>query len=571
MDFLSQYENLQVVTEGETRTFRARRASDQRPVLLHQLNSNPQSGRQVHLLAMLLRHSSSLRPGSQSPILGIEEQGGSVWVITEDRPEMASLLDWMERQAPAKSGSNPLAKPSEIEPGGSPARAEPSAAQPGSLEEKTVLFATRLASADSLPVVDVDATLFTGVGHRRDAAASETSNAASEATRAFPAIKLPSAPPDDPAPRDQGSTLMLHTPAPPAGKAEDRTRAISLPQAPAGDATVFMQPPAASQEKPPSPLHEPVAETPVSESETSGEFTMLFRKPPAALAGEQKPRFMGFTAPTPEKARFIESSGEGAPLPDLNPIAPPGHGDVLKPSGSFTFQPPAANEADKTQAFVLPSFPSGNTEETWPPSQPAQPGEFTQVFQRPPASSRPEAEERQEPGAFTRIFQIPVGSDLLSAPESQAIFSAPAAPPAIQPGPASLGDSAYADNAAHAVDAANAISPAAPPAAPAGGSPKLPAMPAFKAPAMPSVKPPAIPAIPSGGGAKPPAPALAIPKVSVPKAPAIAAPKMPAMPKASKLEKPAAGAGPSILPLLLVFGGIVLVAVLVVLFFATKH
>lgn len=571
MDFLSQYENLQVVAEGETKAFRARRVSDQRAVLLHQLNSNPRSGRQVHLLAMLLRHSASLRPGSTSPILGIEEQGDSVWVITEDRPEMANLLDWMDRQAPAKSDSSP--SPSETVAGNA-GRIEPSTALAGGLEEKTVLFATRLAAADSSPVVDVDATMFTGAVHQGgDASAPEAANSASEATRAFPAVKLPSPPVNEAKPQD--STAMFQTPAPAVSGPEERTRAIPAPPLPSSEATVFLQAPPAGSGKLSSPPQERAVDPPMNETEASGEFTMLFRKPPAALASEQKPRFMGFTAPTtPEKARFIESAGDSAPLPDLSPIVPPGQGEALKPSGSFTFRPPAASEADKTQAFELPSFPSAPADETWPPTQSNQPGEFTQVFQRPPASSRPEA-ERQEPGAFTRIFQIPVGSDLLSAPESQVIFSSPAVPPAVQSDLADLANSANLTSPVGPVDAGVPVSPAAPPpAVPMGGTPKVPAMPAFKAPVIPSVKPPVIPAIPplhAGGGGKAPVAVPAIPKVSAPRAPALAAPKMPALPKAPKLEKPAAGAGPSILPLVLIFGGIVLVAVLVVLFFVTKH
>lgn len=351
---------------------------------------------------------------------------------------------------------------------------------------------------------------------------------------------------------------MFQAPASAANRPEDRTRAIPTPPSPSSEATVFMQSPASGSERFSSPPPQQPLETPVEPSETAGEFTMLFRKPPAALAGEQKPRFMGFTAPTPEKARFIESAGDSAPLPDLGPIAPPGQGEALKPSGSFTFRPPAASEPDKTQAFELPSFPSTPAEETWPPLEQNQPGEFTQVFQRPPASARPEA-DRQEPGAFTRIFQIPVGSDLLSAPESQGIFSGAAAPPAISSGAA---DPIVAPPIAEA------------PRVVAESAPKAPVMPAFKAPAIPSVKAPAIPAIPplhAGGGGKAPVAVPAIPKVSAPKAPALATPKMPAMPKAPKLETPAAGAGPSILPLVLIFGGIVLVAVLVVLFFVTKH
>ncbi|MGH9377303.1 MAG: hypothetical protein ACRD1I_00760 [Terriglobia bacterium] len=589
MDFLSQYENLQLAAEGETKTFRARQAATQRPVLLHQLSSNPRSGRQLHLLALVLRYTSNLRPGSPSPILGIEEQGDSVWVITEDRPELANLWDWMEREAPGREASGKAA------PGGAPAASgmvpagstsSESLPAPAGLDEKTVLFATRLAAADSSPVVDIDATVFAPSGpphtHTQEGSqppsrsAQKPAPAAGDVTRFFSAlpesesgdqktaVTTPAASANHTSSEKNDSTLTLQKPEglPSAGP-DDRTRMISSPvaSAPPGNfTTIFKTPTAGGSTAQPAPP-QPPSENAVDLAEPPGDFTMLFRKPPgSSVAGEQKPRFMGFTAPTPEKSKFIETTQiEAAPSPAApEPVAPP-QPPALQQSGSFTmvFGSPAESEGDKTQGFSgLPDFP-GPSEEG--PTTASQTGEFTQVFQRPPASSfrSVESQEKQEPGAFTRIFQIPVGSDLLTAAESQTIFSHP---------PASNTAPSWQTDAAEKSAAMLEAPPDSPPA-PAGGLLGIPATP---------FKPPAIPA---GGGLKPPAmpsiPKPSIRRVAAPKAPPLAPPKIPAAaPKAPKLpglEKAVGKPGPSIVPLILIFGGIVLVAALIVLFFVTRH
>lgn len=552
MDFLSQYENLELITGGDTKTFRAWQKSSRRPVLLHQLSSNPKSGRQLHLLAMLLRHSSMRPSSAPNPILGIEEEGDSVWVITEDVPEMTSLTAWMERADAAKSTeARPAADPApDMGKTAALTAPVPGAAGPAaSLDGKTVLFATRLAAADSSPIVDVDATMFTAPAVRESEPPSQ--KLTGDETRSFPApLTAP--------PTEAESTLILKKPA--SGLAAippDAARVMpSPPLAPpsAGESTAVFQTPAAAQPSF-SPPSQPAAERPFDPSEAPGEFTMLFRKPPAAMAeGEQKPRFMGFTAPGQEKARFIEAADASSARPLLDEPAP--SSNVLQPAGNFVFRPPETGAPEPTKFFELPDFPSA------PGGEPSasQPGEFTQVFQRPPASS--ETHETQEPGAFTRIFQIPVGSDLLSEAESNTIFSRPAAPASP---PAEPQFSAPAPPELKAGPA-----PAATPATPAVPSFKPPAVPsigALKSPAIPGIPPLPKAPVPAGGGK---APGLAIPKIpATPKMPA--APKLPKVPGAATAEKAAGAAGPSALPLILIFGGIVLVAVLTVLFFLTRR
>lgn len=574
MDFLSQYENLQIVAEGETKTFRARQVAAQRTVLLHQLSSNPRSGRQLHLLALLLRYSSNLRPGSPSPILGIEEQGDSVWVITEDRPEMASLWDWMEREAPGKGASKSSSDPSGVIPSNL-ARPNPPVTPSSGLDEKTVIFATRLAAADSSPVVDLDATMLTASvppSQEKAPPVPKAVGGGGDVTHAFPAVSEPglqnalvtqsSTPIGNKSPSGGDSTLILHKPEDsPTASHDDRTRVIPSPASSASSFKTSPSGPSSGEEASFAPQQP--APLPSDSPEAPGEFTMIFRKSSSSSAeGEQKPRFMGFTAPTQDKARFIESTTQiEAPRAssDRNPPAPPSPESILQPSGSFVFRSPEMSEPANTKFFELPDFPSAPAED---PTPSAQPGEFTQVFQRPPASSTLEPPEKQEPGAFTRIFQIPVGSDLLAAAESQTIFSRPAAPAA----PPAWQEVAEKPAAMPSVEA-----PLNPSPAPVAGLPKIPAMP---------FKPPAIPAIPSGGGLKPPA-IPPIPKAPVPagggKAPGLGIPKVPAAPKlpnvpgAAAAEKAAGATSPSALPLILIFGGIVLVAVLTVLFFVTRH
>lgn len=519
MDFPSQYERPELVFEGETKAFRARETATQRQVLLHQLSSNPRSGRQLHLLAQALRYTSAPRAEGRSAILGIEEQGDFIWVITDDAPDLLNLWKWMERQSPKTSVPQVApAPPPQSQAGPEASSPTPIGGNaPATLEEKTAIFATRLGSSGALPLVDLEPP------------------SAEERTQMF-------------------------TPHPLAS--------------PAGDVTAVIEKPAAPPSEAPQAPSQPAALSGLDPSAKPGEFTMLFRKPPGAtMSGEQKPRFMGYTAPAQQTTKVIDTSRTtlGQPsradaeartvqMPAPAPPASAAPSPEASLSGGFTAifeKPEPATIKPDLEASGFTAV-HGSLDDR----NALTPGEFTQVFDTRPPSSRggTDAGASDEPGAFTRIFQIPVGSDLLTAAEPETVRTvSPAAiqPPAWQPG---------ASAAMPTPPAAQPGPPAASPsAAEGGGSPleiKIPAAP--KIPRVPQM--PQTPKLPVGGGAGGAAPK--IPKFTPPNLPSVAAPKIPKVPG---IEKAEGLPGPSIVPLVLVFGGIVLVAVLLVLFFVTKH
>lgn len=514
MDFPSQYERLELVFEGETKAFRARESATQRQVLLHQLSSNPRSGRQLHLLAQALRYTSTPRREGRSAILGIEEQGEFIWVVTDDAPDLLNLWEWMEAHSPKTSV--PQAPRDSSARSQAVAEAQPPTPTSGdaapTIEEKTAIFATRLGSAGALPLVDLEPP------------------SAEEHTQIF--TQHPSAPS-------------------------------------AGEVTAIFETPPSPPAATPQPPAQPGAISGVDPSAKPGEFTMLFRRPSGAtVAGDQKLRFMGYTAPAQENTKSIDASRTTLVRParpeaeartvqmPAPPVAP---STAVRPSGEFTAiidepEPATAETELRGSDFAVASNPLDGT------STPS-PGEFTQIFEARPASSRvaSDAAAPDEPGAFTRIFQIPVGSDLLTAEEPKTVRTvSPAAsqPPAWQPG---------ASPVVPTPPTSRAGAPAGPPPAAASSGPpgesKLPAVPQF--PHVPQI--PQAPKLPVGGSSSG---APKIPQFTPPKLPSAASPKIPKVPG---IEKAEGLAGPSILPLVLVFGGIVLVAVLLVLFFVTRH
>lgn len=514
MDFPSQYEDVELAFEGETKAFRARESATQRRVLLHQLSSNPRSGRQLHLLAQALRYTAAPRAEGRGAILGIEEQGDVIWVVTEDAPGLLNLWAWMEGQSPKASTPQAAAELSAQSQAGAEANSSPAAdgETPPTLDEKTAIFATRLGSAGALPLVDLE---------------------------------------------------------PPS--TEERTQTFTQrPLSPiAGEVTAaFATPPAPPSVAPQAPA-QPAALSSVDPSAKPGEFTMLFRKPPgAASQGAQKPRFMGYTAPAQENTKIIEADRTtfvAPPRPEAEartvqmPAPPVAASPGAQTSGEFTaiFEPPqpaTAHSELQRSDFAVVDDPLDDT------SAPA-PGEFTQVFDARPPSSRvaTDAGAPDEPGAFTRIFQIPVGSDLLTAADPKTVRTVLPAAPYAPPRPPEV----IPEASTH--PAAQTGPPAASSAAEPGGTPagiKFPAAP--KIPPVPQM--PQAPKLPVAGGAGGGAPK--IPQFTPPKLPSVAAPKIPKVPG---IEKAEGLPGPSILPLVLVFGGIVLVAVLLVLFFVTKH
>ncbi len=532
MNPLLQYENLEAVAEGELKTFRAREVSSHRPVLLHQLSHRPGSGRPLRLLTRILRYTSGLSPGSQNPILGIEELEDSVWVITEDRPELVNLWEWLGRAGEKHETPSTTLSTSPI---------------------------TQSPEAVQLDASPAEATLFL------------SSSSAPQATESTPVSSV------SPSPREEAvgdSTLILQrsetarfsAPNP----AESTTQPPPQSSTPPGEFTMLFQTkhPQDFPEKAASPpySHEPI----VKPSDKPSEFTMVYGKPTRGSAGDSKPRFLGYTAPaqnrssqTDSSAVIIRNLGDETIAPKVEPPSLP---------------PDTSQPGEFTRMFQIPHHDLPVSDQTIPdslkPELPVsgQPGELTQVFRRsnptlgspnPPGLGEP---ENKEPGVFTRIFRIPVGSDLLTEPQPPlSSLEKPPSETVVQDGTL---EPMVMEQPPMASEAQAGTPP--PPQSSSASITVAPPKPSFEGmSSAPAIK---IPEASSASHQLSP-PSFSMPKFAPPQMPQAANPMVP-IPQgiqAPRLpEQPAAASGPSWLPIALVFGGIILIAVLLVLFFLTK-
>jgi hypothetical protein len=97
MDFRRNYEILELVTEGETKTFRARQVSTGRPVLVHQL-LNPVPAGQADLNSMVLRFVREAPPESLAQVLDMVEHENSLWIVMGDLPAFRNFRQWLESE-----------------------------------------------------------------------------------------------------------------------------------------------------------------------------------------------------------------------------------------------------------------------------------------------------------------------------------------------------------------------------------------------------------------------------------------------------------------------------------------
>lgn len=373
----------------------------------------------------------------------------------------------------------------------------------------------------------------------------------------------------------------------------------------------------------PAPVSQPVSPTvspPNAHSELNQKFTELF-------ATAERPIVADSLLQTPaERARNL-----AAPLrpPDPQPLAAPPPPQAKSEPGEFTrmFQSPVATPIAQPSAsaptpLVSPAAvpmpvapaPSAKT----PPPGAKEPGEFTRMFQAPagyakpapaaPAPSAAPAATKSGPGEFTRFFQTP--SPAGPMPQSPAVQQ-PLAPQATGR-PSFNPVSEFTRTFGKGTDAPAPPPPVAPQQEPgeftrmfhspvAAGSPAGTAGPPASQPPSSAPPPPAAPPLsPAMGGATRgfsiPTPAPAVPQATgpgeytrqfsapaqltfgqtspTPSAPvlppqAFAPPAMaqPAMPNMAPAPAPARKSN---LPLILGIVGIVVVAALLIVFFAMR-
>lgn len=317
--------------------------------------------------------------------------------------------------------------------------------------------------------------------------------------------------------------------------------------------------------RPPEP-QPPAAVPPPQAKPEPGEFTRMFQSPVAIPASipVATPSALAPLPPSPAP----QAQAPPVPPAPLAATAPPAKTPppAAKEAGEFTrmFQAPAGHEAtpvppspsasrsgpgEFTQFFQTPS-PAGPMPQSPAVQQPLAPqgsgrpsfnpvSEFTRTFGKgtdapaPPPAAAPQ----QEPGEFTRMFHSPVAAGSPAAPPPSSASQAAPQPPPPAPGGAPRGFSIPTP------------APAAPQPAGPGEYTRQ-----FSAPAQ----------LTFGQTSATPSAPVAAPSPQAFAPPAMAQPAMPNMAPASALPRK------SNLPLILGIVGIIVVAALLIVFFAMR-
>ncbi len=559
MSFLEKYLIVSKLEASETMSFQAQDTWTGQPVLLHQLLPGGTAPHQPDLAMLVFKYL----PGAGTPgtehFLEMGEEDDRVFIVTADVPECLDLRKWLQSIAASQANRETLAGPSPAEPGSTPTFIGSS---PDILPEH--LASTSEASNLSSPQPDGSQpaaphpwekpTVVVAPPSSRPPEPQESKHQPGDFTRMFNASGGATEPPDNP-PRGQvpgGFEVVFQSRKQPsrAGSHLEPPGPATVPPPPspvtAGPGKFTQMFASMSKDKaeqplasppPPSPgLTQPSAPPPAltaeetrtlpasqSDSRGPGEFTQSFKTGGEPMGETRSP---GYASP----------SQPPAPLPGA---AKKGPGELTQLMQGY--KSPTATPAAQALELPTPASPP-------PAAAPGKraPGEFTMLFQHPPqptapvppagapppvAQPAPPPPQTRKPGTYTSLFETP---QIPPTPP-------PGAPPAVPP-------------AGYAYPAV----PVAPPPPPA-----MPQMPAYKAPPPPA------------------APKVAYPQVAMPQPPQCQPPPPPAMPQMQPMAMPPPPAPQAMPPgtkkpgnflvLLLVLGGLFLVAVALILFFALKH
>jgi len=561
MDFQGRYQLLEMVSDGEARTFKARQTSSGRAVLLHQLFAERTPPRQPDLAALFFAYLRRATAEEMKLLIDMGEDAGRVFVVTQDLPIFYDLRQWLRSAAgtpEAAEKREPTQPAPRISPGSSGAAT--GSRVPARRPDPVSLEATQALSAPgfSKPPVPAPATAKTGQG-------------AVDSARVSSAKDLPA-----PRAAGAGSPEKVNPPAvkpaPPAKPQED-----------AGEFTrVFFAKGLTDREDAKAPAsvpHDELTASPVA--------------PPPAAQGRDEPSeftrvFFGKDLPLPEAHPGAPSSPEKASVP---PVMTPG---AVQPSqqqdvGEFTRLFQAAQTNGETRAVSpFEPQPMPGSEHQVQRLEPQAPGDFTRLFNpgaeppRPsgpsslPGSPRPtgpmaDPSRQQAPGEVTQLLKAyQPGRSAPSPPVLQGPEPAPPSPPPLPSGEATEPGSFTQIFR----------QPPKPTPEPAVAHPAAPALPvpmqepdpgeytrmfggaSGGAPSAPAALPQAARAAGSG------VPTVSTAPISLPAAPAV--PTVQAPLPAPQTALPKQGKGKFLVPLIIV-GGLFLLAVVVVVFFALKH
>ncbi|MGH9452654.1 MAG: hypothetical protein ACRD2O_01630 [Terriglobia bacterium] len=412
MTLSEKYELLDLLYEGETKTYRARQIPSGRQVLVHlrTLGGGPSQGSHGDTLGMLWKYLKATLPEGRSKVLDMGEYENGVYVATEVVTGFQSLDQWLQSQtAPLDDATVIVRAPGTAPPGSaSPESTRTIAVKPappaqsGQLGETAVLPAS-LGGAGQTPLPE----------HTVTQTIQQPSNPNMATTQIPPALTEA---------LTQARDAWLAQKRPETASASSRAE-------PPGESTMIFQSP---QGLPTAhrPIETPKPSAPAATE--SGESTMLLDASLLAAAAAQQAK------PSAAIQSSVGSTGSGE---FTRLFQTPGLGNPVEPAPEF-------GRAEHEPAFPAPGSSSG---------------EFTRIFQAPSprqdiAFATPSSEAATAPGEFTRVF----GSAM------QSVLTGEGSGPSQLPGnPAALNSAQVSHEAPGAVKFAQGLQPGASPILPA--------------------------------------------------------------------------------------------------------
>ena len=371
MHMLPDYELLEVLTEEEPSTFRARQVSSGRTVLLHRLSGGRSYPDQVSLIRTVVQYLRKGPTASRRLVLDMVEHEGAMYLVTEVLPGFRTFNQWLasEMKGPEEVSADSL---------------QVTAPSPAPSPERT---------ADQSPI------------QPSDVKPQSSSDEAGEFTRMFqgPGVVIPPPRPSDVAP---GSEKVRASP--------EQGNSTAILQGSGGDGS---RPLAAEV---PTGTSEEVAGPP-----EVGEFTRVFQH-----SGVDRSRRVPAEVPevTLDKAAASPEPGEFTRVFQASVVDKPGTRPAEVP-GSM----PETVPGEFTAIFKSPAGAGRPSAPEIQPSDPKEVGDFTRIFGFPglpePSSQQLSSSRPPEPAALSQ----PAQNDSASVPQVSA--GTEPQPPVAQPSP----------------------------------------------------------------------------------------------------------------------------------------
>jgi hypothetical protein len=426
MQPLPNYELLEVLTEEEPSTFKARQVSSGRTVLLHRLSGGRSYPDQVSLIRTVVRYLRRTSTASHKLVLDMVEHEGAMYLVTEVLLGFRTFNQWLasemkgleETQADIPQVTAPISVPSPEKTAGH-GPLQPVEAKPDSLE------------------VGEFTRMFQGPGVvSPPPGQGNVAQPGSEKVRASPEPR--SSTEISPAPGGDKST-------PPATEVPTGTSEQVAAPPDAGEFTRIFQPSAVEKSKPVSPEVPEVPSGYTAGSPEPGELTRVFQ---ASVVDKPRPHpgdvpaSMSETVPGEFTAIFKSPAGVARPGgPDIETSNPKEVGDFTRIFGSPGLAQPSSEQLPSSRPTEppAPSEPA-HAESTSEPQVSAGAGPQQPVAQpspKIPAVSAPKVPEKPPlPAPKVHPLGPPKIPDKASLPTPPAQLSIPHAPPSITPPPA---------------------------------------------------------------------------------------------------------------------------------------